>query len=223
MVDGTVVGLPFAHPHVALMADGHLGRGATVGSVIPTERAIIPAAVGVDIGCGMIAVRTRVDRGHAARGGSAARAPGGHRGRGAADRDLAGLPEGTEAFDRYVELRWAQEFALLKREKMMDRVVAVTAAHVGEPVVEAERINCHHNVTEVEEHAGRAVWVSRKGAIRARRGEAGLIPGSMGRRRTSSSARVSRCRWSPARTGRGGRCPGRPRASASRSPSCARR
>jgi tRNA-splicing ligase RtcB len=63
---------------------------------------------------------------------------------------------------------------------MMDRVVAVTAEHLGEPVVEAERINCHHNFTEVEEHGGRTVWVSRKGAIRARRGEAGLIPGSMG-------------------------------------------
>jgi tRNA-splicing ligase RtcB len=51
--------LPFVHPHVALMADAHLGKGATVGSVIPTERALIPAAVGVDIGCGMIAVRTQ--------------------------------------------------------------------------------------------------------------------------------------------------------------------
>ena len=50
--------MPFIYPHLALMPDAHLGKGATVGSVIPTLGAIIPAAVGVDIGCGMIAVRT---------------------------------------------------------------------------------------------------------------------------------------------------------------------
>src|SRR4051795_6685196 len=53
--------LPFIHPHVALMPDAHLGLGATVGSVIPTDGASIPAAVGVDIGCGMMAVRTQFD------------------------------------------------------------------------------------------------------------------------------------------------------------------
>jgi tRNA-splicing ligase RtcB (3'-phosphate/5'-hydroxy nucleic acid ligase) len=270
--------LPFIHPHVALMPDAHLGKGATVGSVLPTERALIPAAVGVDIGCGMIAVRTqwsedevraagslralrerieaavplsagrynarltdsaraRVDRlqAHADRIGLDPTQYGrtwhlqlgslgsgnhfievcadetgtvwlflhsGSRGVGnqiaqrhirvavercrrnrldLPDRDLAWLPEGTEAFDHYLrELRWAQEFALLNREEMMDRVAAVLGEHVGEPVVEAERINCHHNFTELEEHAGRTVWVSRKGAIRARAGEPGLIPGSMG-------------------------------------------
>src|ERR1700741_1793821 len=52
-----IAGLPFVHGHVAAMPDVHLGRGATVGSVIPTKGAIIPAAVGVDIGCGMAAVR----------------------------------------------------------------------------------------------------------------------------------------------------------------------
>lgn len=51
--------MPFIHPHLALMPDAHLGKGATVGSVIPTLGAIIPAAVGVDIGCGMVAVRTQ--------------------------------------------------------------------------------------------------------------------------------------------------------------------
>src|SRR5580765_739170 len=50
--------LPFIHRHVAVMPDCHLGKGATVGSVIATKGAIIPAAVGVDIGCGMIAVKT---------------------------------------------------------------------------------------------------------------------------------------------------------------------
>lgn len=270
--------LPFVHPHVALMADAHLGKGATVGSVIPTERALIPAAVGVDIGCGMIAVRTqwtaeelraagplrplregieavvplsaghynrtltdsareRIDRlqEHADTIGLDPTQYGrtwhlqlgslgsgnhfievsvdeegavwlflhsGSRGVGnqiaqrhirvavercrrnrldLPDRDLAWLPEGTEAFDHYLrELLWAQEFALLNREEMMDRVVAVLGEHMGAPVTEAERINCHHNFTESEEHAGRTVWVSRKGAIRARRGEPGLIPGSMG-------------------------------------------
>lgn len=54
--------MPFIYPHLALMPDAHLGRGATVGSVIPTVRAIMPAAVGVDIGCGMIAVRTNYSR-----------------------------------------------------------------------------------------------------------------------------------------------------------------
>ncbi|GIG36512.1 RtcB family protein [Cellulomonas pakistanensis] len=270
--------LPFVHPHVALMPDAHLVKGATVGSVIPTLGAIIPAAVGVDIGCGMIAVRTqwsaddlraagplarlrtdverrvplsagaynrRVEGSAAERVATletAAEAAGfdpasyaptwrvqlgslgsgnhfievsadetgrvwlflhsGSRGVGnklaqhhirvaadrcraagvdLPDRDLAFLEEGTPEFDRYIrELRWAQDFALLNREEMMDRVAAAVGAFVGEDVVEAERVNCHHNFTEREEHAGRTVWVSRKGAIRARAGDAGLIPGSMG-------------------------------------------
>src|SRR5690606_21879533 len=97
------------------------------------------------------------------------------------DRDLAHLTEGTESFDRYIrELRWAQDFALLNREEMMDRVVDAVGEHMGKPVVEVERVNCHHNFTEQESHYGTSVWVSRKGAIRARVGDAGLIPGSMG-------------------------------------------
>src|SRR5690606_18099736 len=97
------------------------------------------------------------------------------------DRDLAYLVEGTEEFDAYIrELRWAQDFALLNREEMMDRVVEVIAEHMGEPVQERERVNCHHNFTEQEHHFGTDLWVSRKGAIRARVGDAGLIPGSMG-------------------------------------------
>lgn len=97
------------------------------------------------------------------------------------DPDLAYLVEGTEEFWAYIrELRWAQDFAAANREEMMDRVVAAVAAHMGEPVVEAERVNCHHNFTEQEKHFGKKVWVSRKGAIRAGAGEPGLIPGSMG-------------------------------------------
>lgn len=270
--------LPFVFPHVALMPDAHLGKGATVGSVIPTLGTIIPAAVGVDIGCGMIAVRTqwtadevraagelsrlrraieaavplsagvsnrRLTTSAAARVAGLEEAAGkarfepdqytgswrlqlgtlgsgnhfievtadetgtvwlflhsGSRGIGnkiaqhhiavaaqlarrywisLPDPDLAYLAEGTDEFWAYVrELRWAQEFARLNREEMMDRVVAAIAEHMGADVVEAERVNCHHNFTEREHHYGKNVWVSRKGAIRARAGEPGLIPGSMG-------------------------------------------
>ena len=97
------------------------------------------------------------------------------------DRDLAYLVEDTDEFWAYIrELRWAQDYALLNREEMMDRVVDAISEHMGEPVVEAERVNCHHNFTEQEKHFGKTVWVSRKGAIKAGVGDAGLIPGSMG-------------------------------------------
>jgi tRNA-splicing ligase RtcB len=266
--------MPFVFPHLALMPDAHLGKGATVGSVIPTESALIPAAVGVDIGCGMIAVRTqltasdlagrdlralrvaiegavplsagkynkaltetaakrvaeleadaRVDYGQYAgnwRLQLGSLGSGNHfievsvdeeqrvwlflhsgsRGVGnkfalrhidvaqklcrqwrvsLPDRALAYLAEGTDEFRAYLrDLRWAQRFALLNREEMMDRVVGCVEAWMGEPVVEAERINCHHNFTQQEEHFGKQVWVSRKGAIEAREGQPGLIPGSMG-------------------------------------------
>jgi tRNA-splicing ligase RtcB len=271
--------MPFVYPHVALMPDAHLGKGATVGSVIPTLRAIIPAAVGVDIGCGMIAVRTQFTRDeftahsmplaklrlaieHAvplsagaanqkltetARprvellGKKAAEAgfdPGsyarkwdvqlgtlgsgnhfievtvdeqdrvwlflhsGSRGVGnriaqyhinvarelcerwwirLPDRDLAYLIEDTDEFWHYIrELRWAQEFALLNREEMMDRVIGCVADWFGTEVTEHERINCHHNFTQLENHFHKAVWLSRKGAIEAKAGQPGLIPGSMG-------------------------------------------
>ena len=270
--------MPFVYPHLALMPDAHLGLGATVGSVIPTLRAIVPAAVGVDIGCGMVAVRTQYTAGDvdgpalrdlriaieqavptsagsynqrltdtaAGRvaelealaeeaGFDPARYAGnwrlqlgslgsgnhfievsldeedrvwfflhsGSRGVGnkiaqhhiavardlmtrywidLPDKDLAYLVEGTDEFWAYIrELRWAQHFALLNREEMMDRVVAAFDAWSGlAPVEEAERINCHHNFTELEHHFHKDVWVSRKGAIRAREGDPGLIPGSMG-------------------------------------------
>lgn len=268
--------LPFIHPHLALMPDAHLGKGATVGSVIPTLGTIIPAAVGVDIGCGMIAVRTQFTRAdlpaertsvreaieraiplsaggynrkvvataepriaelerRAEQAGFDPASYAGHwrvqlgslgsgnhfieisvdeqdrvwtflhsgsRGIGnkiaqhhikvaaevarrywieLPDPDLAYLVEGTPEFSRYIhELRWAQHFALLNREEMMDRVTRQVSEWVGTPVQEQERINCHHNFTESEKHFGKQVWVSRKGAIRATEGEMGLIPGSMG-------------------------------------------
>ena len=273
----TTARMPFIHPHLALMPDAHLGKGATVGSVIPTLGAIIPAAVGVDIGCGMIAVRTQFMRGdlegrelaelreqieraiplsagrynrkvvstaepriaeleqlaeknafdpaqyagnwrlqlgtlgsgnhfievsideldrvwlflHSGSRGVGNKIAGHHIGVAQRlakqwwidlpDPDLAYLVEGTPEFTRYIrELRWAQHFALLNREEMMDRVIRQVSEFLGTPVGEQERINCHHNFTESEKHYGKQVWVSRKGAIQADAGRPGLIPGSMG-------------------------------------------
>lgn len=271
--------LPFVFPHLALMPDAHLGLGATVGSVIPTERAVIPAAVGVDIGCGMIAVLTQftkdnldgrslaplresIERAIPLSAGAANRkvvataqprvdeleamaadagfdpaqragrwreqlgtlGSGNHfvevsldeqdrvwaflhsgsRGVGnkiaqhhiaiarqlmdrywidLPDKDLAYLVEGTDEFWAYIrELRWAQHYALLNRDEMMDRVLRQLSEFVGTPVDEQERVNCHHNFTQEETHWGKKLWVSRKGAIEAREGQLGLIPGSMGTR-----------------------------------------
>jgi tRNA-splicing ligase RtcB (3'-phosphate/5'-hydroxy nucleic acid ligase) len=273
-------GMPFIFPHIALMPDAHLGLGATVGSVIPTLEAIIPAAVGVDIGCGMIAVRTQftaedvaardaplsslrqaiekaiplsagaynktVDRAGTQQriaeleqmdgADSADRIAGnwrlqlgslgsgnhfqevsldeadrvwlflhsGSRGVGnklankhikiarqlcekwwiqLPDADLAYLPERTPEFWAYIkDLRWAQHFALLNRAEMMARVIDCFQQWIGRDVEPAETVNTHHNYTEQEEHFGKKVWLSRKGAIDATAGRPGLIPGSMGTR-----------------------------------------
>jgi tRNA-splicing ligase RtcB len=79
------------------------------------------------------------------------------------------------------ELQWAQHFALLNREEMMDRVADCLAAHMRvDATPRLESVNCHHNFTQQETHDGVRLWVSRKGAIQAKRGQAGLIPGSMG-------------------------------------------
>lgn len=273
--------MPFIHEHVAIMPDCHLGLGATVGSCIPTDGAIIPAAVGVDIGCGMVAVRTPLTRPDlpsrlgGIREGIERRIPlsagkynrslsstakarvaaleekagnrldfyeklsanwrlqlgslgsgnhfieitvdesegvwaflhSGSRGIGnkiamrhvrtaqslmkrrsisLPDRDLAYLTGGTQEFDAYIrDLRWAQNFALLNREEMMDRVMTelsytVFGENGHQRELELERIQCHHNFTQREHHYGKDVWVSRKGAIQAKKGQPGLIPGSMG-------------------------------------------
>ena len=284
----TTSSMPFIYPHLALMPDAHLGLGATVGSVIPTLGAIIPAAVGVDIGCGMIAVKTQftaddvagkdlsalreqIERSIPLSAGGKnqkirhtaqariealealatpeqlARIDGlsrlwrnqlgtlgsgnhfievsldeddavwfflhsGSRGVGnriaqfhiavahtvmsrywitLPDKDLAYLVEGSEEFDEYIaDLNWAQAFALANREEMMDRVVdqferwmgaaSGTADATPVTVEEQTRINCHHNFSAQERHWGKDVWISRKGAISAKEGEWGLIPGSMG-------------------------------------------
>ena len=260
--------LPFIDGHLALMPDAHFGYGSTIGSVIPTKGAIIPSAVGVDIGCGMIAGRTRLTsqdlpddlsalhdlitervpagmgKGHepgrdvylpaggehlgqkhvqTARNQLGSLGGGNHfvevclderdrvwivlhsgsRGVGnqlatahiekakglmrdffidLPDPDLAYLVEGTPEFDAYItDMLWAQDYALLNREVMMDEVMCSLADVLGFGVLRfTEVINCHHNFTERENHRGRNIWVTRKGAIRARGGDRGVIPGSMG-------------------------------------------
>lgn len=270
--------MAFIYPHLALMPDAHLGKGATVGSVIPTLGAVMPAAVGVDIGCGMMALATGVSVGdlpddrralreaieravplspgnnntvltetadaHIAELETlaqhhgfdpAAYAPnwrlqlgslggGNHfievsrdqdanvwlflhsgsrgvgnkiamhhievahaqctaRGSVLPHRDLAYLSEGEPKFDRYIaELSWAQEFARRNRVEMMTRVQQCFQRWLGRPVQVGQEVNCHHNYTVPEQHYGQQVWLSRKGAISARQGQWGLIPGSMGTR-----------------------------------------
>lgn len=265
--------LPFVFKHVALMPDAHFGYGATVGSVIPTQGAIIPSAVGVDIGCGMIAARldltandlpddltalhsrisnavpAGVGKGHedsdperpdlfpsiidcspalsARMTHKAVKQFGslgsgnhfvevcldeqhrvwivlhsGSRGVGnelanihidgakdlmrryfidLPDPDLAYLVEGTPEFDAYItDMLWAQEYAMGNRQRMLRLVHSELETVMGRPVESAEVINCHHNFTEREHHMGQNVWLTRKGAIRARTGDRGVIPGSMG-------------------------------------------
>ncbi len=272
--------LPIVHHHVAAMPDVHLGIGATVGSVIPTKRAIIPAAVGVDIGCGMMATRLSLSSGDlderklkgafnqisrdvpvgfeahdepladAARpfqrgltkileshpdirkrkknlnwahqlgtlgggnhfievcldesGGVWVMLHSGSRGTGNAigsyfielakkdalknnvhlpDADLAYFPEGARHFEDYVEaVGWAQDYARANREAMMDLVIEAMRRHLPAFEVTGAAVNCHHNYVERETHYGESVWLTRKGAIRARQGELGIIPGSMGTR-----------------------------------------
>jgi tRNA-splicing ligase RtcB (3'-phosphate/5'-hydroxy nucleic acid ligase) len=279
--------LPFIHKWVAVMPDVHLGKGATIGSVVPTLGAVIPAAVGVDIGCGMMAVRTSIqasqlpDNLAAVRSAIERAVPHGRSGRARGSRDkgawsnvpddvmsawtplaeqfdvlkakhavlkntnninhlgtlgtgnhfiemcldehdsvwlmlhsgsrgvgnrigtyfiekakkdmerwhihlpdsdLAYLPEGSEHFDQYVEaVEWAQNFARINREVMMARVIqAVRDSFEFEFEARIEAVNCHHNYVSRENHYGKNVLVTRKGAVRAREGEMGIIPGSMG-------------------------------------------
>lgn len=282
--------MPFIHKHVAVMPDVHLGIGATIGSVIATNGAIIPAAVGVDLGCGMMACRLNLEAsdlpdnlfavrsaiesaipvGRTDNGGKndlgawneipkdVAEAYGrikieralgnilenhpkllsgnvnierhlgtlgtgnhfiemcldesggvwlmlhsGSRGIGnrigsyfielakrdmekwfinLPDKDLAYFPEGTEHFNDYCDaVSWAQKFARLNREVMMARAIDAVALALSRPVAASETaVNCHHNYVSHENHFGANVWVTRKGAVRAREGDLGIIPGSMG-------------------------------------------
>lgn len=99
------------------------------------------------------------------------------------DQNLAYFPEGCEHFDDYVEaVGWAQAYAFQNRQSMVDLVLAALARHLPAFEVTSEVVNCHHNYVEREHHFGANVWVTRKGAIRAREGDLGIIPGSMGAR-----------------------------------------
>jgi tRNA-splicing ligase RtcB len=276
-----VAQLPIVHPHVAVMPDVHLGIGATVGSVIPTRGAIVPAAVGVDIGCGMNAVRLSLrasdlpDSLRQLRAGIEAAIPVGFESHGQAvadrrtlralepgvrslldrhdalarrmkkpertwvlqlgtlgggnhfieicidetqqvwvmlhsgsrgignaigtyfielarrdlqrsmaqlpHRDLAYFEEGAEHFADYVEaVHWAQDYAYRNRQEMMRLVLETLHGFLPPFETSEEAINCHHNYVAIEEHFGERLYVTRKGAIRARAGELGIIPGSMG-------------------------------------------
>jgi tRNA-splicing ligase RtcB (3'-phosphate/5'-hydroxy nucleic acid ligase) len=278
--------LPIVFKHIAAMPDVHLGIGATVGSVIPTKKAIIPAAVGVDIGCGMIACKTTLRaedlpdnlgplRAAIERAVPHGRAPGardpgawgkvpgavdtawaqlepeftelcrdypklektnhrnhlgtlgtgnhfievcldeqgfvwfmlhsGSRGVGNAigtmfielakqdamrnnanlpDRDLAYFEEGARYFGDYVRaVGWAQQFAKLNREVMMRRVIEAAKTVIRKSFQShIEAVNCHHNYVQQERHFDEDVYVTRKGAVSAKKGELGIIPGSMGAR-----------------------------------------
>lgn len=284
-----VANLPFIHKWVAAMPDVHWGVGATVGSVIPTRGAIIPAAVGVDIGCGVMAVQTTLnardlpDNLHAIRTAIEKAVPhgrtdnGGRNDRGAwahvpqenaevwaqikqgyeeivakhprvdrgnhvnhlgtlgtgnhflevcldendavwlmlhsgsrgvgnrigtyfielargemrrffinlPDQDLAYFPEGTVYFDDYVQaVEWAQTYAMHNRSLMMGQAIEALRASGAVPQFAAnvEVVNCHHNYVARERHYGANVIITRKGAVRARAGDLGIIPGSMGAR-----------------------------------------
>ena len=283
--------MPFIYKHMAAMPDVHLGKGSTIGSVIPTLGAIIPAAVGVDIGCGMMAAKTTLTandlpdnlagvrsaiekaiphgmspktRSYRGRDEGSWHTPpqavdtawlqlkdefdeicrktpqlrntnnyrhlgtlgsgnhfvevcldeanfvwfmlhSGSRGVGNAigsyfielakkdmrkhfinlpDNDLAYLVEGTEHFDDYVRaVGWAQKFARLNREVMMQNLIAAVRTVIRKPFeTHVEAVNCHHNYVQRERHFGEDVLVTRKGAVSAREGELGIIPGSMGAR-----------------------------------------
>ncbi len=104
------------------------------------------------------------------------------------DRDLAWLDEGSPEFDEYVEgLRWAQEYAAHNRNLMLHAVLKSLRAHFSDAFgreidTHEHAVNCHHNYSSLEEHFGERVWITRKGAVSARAGELGIIPGSMGAR-----------------------------------------
>jgi len=283
-----IADLPILAGPIAVMPDVHMGKGATVGSVIPTLSAVIPSAVGVDIGCGMVAVRTGLtaadlpDSLASMRSAIEAAVPVGfayhakqlaigHESEAAAelqrrydslmagyqglslftglghfdaqrmtqqvgtlgggnhfievcldesqnvwlmlhsgsrnvgktigeaameaakahvaqldvrlpDRDLAWLDDGTVAFEQYTQaLSWAQDYARLNRDVMLHLVIQAVQKTLGRSLsITDEAVNCHHNYLSKEEFDGKSVWVTRKGAVSARQGQLGIIPGSMG-------------------------------------------
>jgi tRNA-splicing ligase RtcB len=284
---GATASLPIVWPHLAVMPDVHWGMGSTVGSVVPTRGAIIPACVGVDLGCGMTAVRVNLDssalrdNGKAVQDAIEAAVPHGrtddggpndrgawrdvpsdvgqawvdlevgfkplvaieprlHTGRQASQlgtlgtgnhfvevcldeedhvwvmlhsgsrgignriastfiaaakkrceadaielpsKDLAWLEEGTKGFTDYVRaVSWAQRYARVNRDVMVALVFgALRKLFPGLEQVESA-VSCHHNYIAYEEHFGQGLWITRKGAVSAKLGELGIIPGSMGQK-----------------------------------------
>ena len=279
--------MPFV-THASLMPDAHYGKGSTVGSVVATQKVIIPAMVGVDIGCGMMAVKTSlksedlpqslkamrlsiesvVPHGRSDRGGkndvgswrgdmplaveerwseelkedfdnictkhpkikssnsishlgslgggnhfievcldledsvwimlhSGSRGVGNRIGNyfislakedmrkyfiNLPDEDLAYIPENSFHFwDYFRALRWAQKYAKINREIMMERIIKSVRENLKVPFQIIDKaINCHHNYVTKETHYSKEFWVTRKGAVRAGKGDLGIIPGSMG-------------------------------------------
>lgn len=100
------------------------------------------------------------------------------------DQDLAYFAEDTKEFEEYIEaVRWAQDYALANRDAMMAEVIRNLRHHIKQPFdISETAISCHHNYVEQENHFNKNVWITRKGAIRAREGDMGIIPGSMGQR-----------------------------------------
>lgn len=281
-----IASLKFIHEHVAIMPDVHMGIGSSVGTVIPTDGAIVPASVGVDIGCGMMAIQTslkasdlpdnlfdlrceieaavphgRTDNGGVNDRGAWGEAPvriqdrlktltgklngivektpgleksaarvsnqfgtlgggnhfieicldteqnvwvmlhSGSRGIGnrigslfiekaqkitggnVVNKDLAWLKDGSQEFNDYVEaMLWAQDYARENRNAMMEGLIAVMRKALPPFTFVAEAVNCHHNFAQKEHHFGKDVWITRKGAVQAKEGQLGIIPGSMGAR-----------------------------------------
>ncbi len=99
------------------------------------------------------------------------------------DQDLAYFEEGSRHFADYVQaVEWAQRYAMTNRQLMMDAVIGAAKQLLPRFSLGEHAVNCHHNYVEREHHYGEDVWVTRKGAIRAREGDLGIIPGSMGTR-----------------------------------------
>jgi len=283
-----IASLPIIYRHIAIMPDVHLGKGAAVGSVIATKNAVIPSAVGVDIGCGMIAIRTNLfanqlpdslasirlaieeaipvgfgkwrddaipelavtdwqqllmseyqvilerhptlgmnkktnkrminDINHLGTLGGGNHfieicldenqqvwlmLHSGSRGVGNCigtyfielakndmgsllgnlpDQELAYLSAGTKHFDDYFfAVNWAQKYAKINRDIMMQTLIS-TLSKCLNVAIDSDLfvVNCHHNYVAFETHFGEEVYVTRKGAVSARKDELGIIPGSMG-------------------------------------------
>lgn len=273
-----VASLPFVFKHVAVMPDVHYGKGATIGSVIATKGAVIPAAVGVDIGCGMCAVKTTLNHEVVSQNAKKIRSaiersvPVGKEGNrnifesvakwkgweqfrslkavqnyekdleqasysklgslgggnhfieicldtennvwvmlhsgsrnignrvatihinkakgimkkmlvSLPDPDLAYFAQGTVEYQNYMhDLMWCQDYAFQNRVEMMNRIMRDLSRIMnnGIPLERIMEVNCHHNYATMEKHFGEDVLLTRKGAVRAQKGDLGIIPGSMG-------------------------------------------